>query len=146
MANWSRRGLFDRNASLWGGYVVETGRRRLYHSGDTGWFDGFVEIGRRCGPIDAAMLPIGAYAPRWFMRPQHLDPPEAVDAFLALGAEHFVAMHWGTFKLTDEDLREPPERLRAAWSRARLPSRRLSVPAIGETLWLQPGSGTDDQA
>ena len=72
--HWSRRGLFDTNASWWGGYVIERGGLRVYHSGDTAWFDGFAQIGARCGAIDAAMLPIGAYAPRWFMRPQHMDP------------------------------------------------------------------------
>ncbi|HVB48645.1 MAG TPA: MBL fold metallo-hydrolase, partial [Burkholderiales bacterium] len=103
--HWSRRGLLDINASWWGGYVIERAGLRVYHSGDTAWFDGFALIGERCGAIQAAMLPIGAYAPRWFMRRQHMDPADAVRAFRALGAERFVAMHWGTFKLTDEDLR-----------------------------------------
>jgi len=86
------------------------------------------------------MLPIGAYAPRWFMRSQHMDPAEAVRAFSALGARRFVAMHWGTFKLTDEDLREPPELLREIWKRENLPDAPLEIPAIGETLLLD-GSG-----
>ncbi|HVC10531.1 MAG TPA: MBL fold metallo-hydrolase, partial [Burkholderiales bacterium] len=76
----------------------------------------------------------GAYAPRWFMRRQHMDPADAVRAFRALGAERFVAMHWGTFKLTDEDLREPPLLLGQAWRRANLTGERLAVPAIGETV------------
>lgn len=75
----------------------------------------------RCGKIHAAMLPIGAYAPRWFMRPQHMDPADAVRAFSALGAERFIAMHWGNFKLTNEHLREPPELLRETWKRETLP-------------------------
>jgi L-ascorbate metabolism protein UlaG (beta-lactamase superfamily) len=135
--HWSRRGLLDTNASWWGGYVVERGGLRVYHSGDTAWFDGFSQIGARCGEIDAAMLPIGAYAPRWFMQPQHMDPAEAVRAFSALRARRFVAMHWGTFKLTDEDLREPPVLLRETWKRERLPAERLNIPAIGETLLLE---------
>ena len=135
--HWSRRGLLDTNASWWGGYVVERGGLRVYHSGDTAWFDGFSQIGARCGEIDAAMLPIGAYAPRWFMQPQHMDPAEAVRAFSALRARRFVAMHWGTFKLTDEDLREPPVLLRETWQRERLPAERLNIPAIGETLLLE---------
>jgi len=134
--HWSRRGLFDVNASWWGGYVLERGGLRVYHSGDTAWFDGFGLIGEKCGPIDAAMLPIGAYAPRWFMQAQHMDPADAVRAFAALGAARFVAMHWGTFKLTDEDLREPPQLLQASWRRADLPHDRLTIPAIGETLLL----------
>ncbi|HTQ77960.1 MAG TPA: MBL fold metallo-hydrolase [Burkholderiales bacterium] len=129
--HWSRRGLKDINTSWWGGYVLEGGGVRVYHSGDTAWFDGFGLIGERCGPIDAAMLPIGAYEPRWFMKGQHMNPEDAVRAFGALGARRFVAMHWGTFKLTDEDLREPPEFLRRIWT---LPASRLAIPAIGETL------------
>ena len=83
------------------------------------------------------MLPIGAYAPRWFMKHQHMNPEDAVRAFEALGARQFVAMHWGTFKLTDEALHEPPELLREAWQRAGLSEQRCSVPAIGETLRLK---------
>jgi L-ascorbate metabolism protein UlaG (beta-lactamase superfamily) len=134
--HWSRRGLFDINSTWWGGYVLERGGLRVYHSGDTAWFEGFGLIGERCGPIDAAMLPIGAYAPRWFMRRQHMDPADAVRAFRALGARRFVAMHWGTFKLTDEDLLEPPQLLREVWQRENMASGRLAVPAIGETLRL----------
>jgi L-ascorbate metabolism protein UlaG (beta-lactamase superfamily) len=134
--HWSRRGLFDENASLWGGYVIERDGLRVYHSGDTAWFDGFAEIGRRVGPIDAAMLPIGAYEPRWFMRTQHVDPLEAVQAFEQLGARRFFAMHWGTFKLTDEDLREPPVLLRQHWAERNLDEQRLEIPAIGETIRL----------
>ena len=116
--------------------MIERGGLRVYHSGDTAWFDGFAEIGRRVGPLHAALLPIGAYAPRWFMRHQHMDPDDAVKAFQALGAERFVAMHWGTFKLTDEDLREPPVRLDAAWTQAGLGEASKAVPAIGGTLKL----------
>lgn len=134
--HWSRRGLLDQNASLWGGYVIEREGIRVYHSGDTAWFDGFAEIGRRTGPIHAAMLPIGAYEPRWFMRTQHIDPGQAVRAFQALGAERFFAMHWGTFKLTDEDLGEPPLLLQREWEAAGLPDARREIPAIGQTLRL----------
>lgn len=108
----------------------------IRHSGDTAWFDGFAEIGRRVGKIHAAMLPIGAYAPRWFMRTQHIDPHEAVRAFEQLGAEHFVAMHWGTFKLTDEALDEPPQRLREVWQARGLPSSRQHILPIGGMLKL----------
>jgi L-ascorbate metabolism protein UlaG (beta-lactamase superfamily) len=134
--HWSRRGLTDMNESWWGGYVIEREGLRVYHSGDTAWFEGFSRIGDRCGPIQAAMLPIGAYAPRWFMRPQHMDPGDAIRAFRALGAEKLVAMHWGTFKLTDEHLAEPPELLRELWERAGLHDHQRLIPAIGETLLL----------
>jgi L-ascorbate metabolism protein UlaG (beta-lactamase superfamily) len=132
--HWSRRGLLDENSSLWGGFVLERGGARVYHSGDTAWFDGFEEIGRKAGRIDAAMLPIGAYEPRWFMKTQHIDPDEAVRAFEALRAEHFVAMHWGTFRLTDEALDEPPRVLREVWEKRGLAHKRRFIPAIGETL------------
>lgn len=132
--HWSRRGLLDANESWWGGYVLEHDGLRVYHSGDTAWFDGFRLIGERMGPIQAAMLPIGAYAPRWFMKHQHMNPEDAVAAFRALGATEFVAMHWGTFKLTDEPLQEPPEFLSKVWEDAQLPDARRRIPAIGETI------------
>jgi L-ascorbate metabolism protein UlaG (beta-lactamase superfamily) len=99
--HWSRRGLNDLNETLWGGFIIEGSTARIYHSGDTAHFDGFTEIGRRYGRIDAALLPIGAYDPAWFMSKQHMSPEDATRAFLALDATRFIAMHWGTFKLTD---------------------------------------------
>src|SRR5690606_32758174 len=119
------------------GYVIEAPGRCVYHSGDSAWFEGFHEIVRRCAPIDAAMLPIGAYAPRWFMKHQHMNPEDALRAFAALGAERFVGMHWGTFKLTDEPLQEPPQLLRTLWDDAGFSGKRCSIPAIGETLLLR---------
>ncbi len=137
--HWSRRGLADANEMLWGGFVIDGSSARLYHSGDTAYFDGFKEIGRRYPGIDAAMLPIGAYDPAWFMSKQHMNPEEAVQAFEDLGARRFVAMHWGTFKLTDEPLDEPPQRLDAEWGRRGWPREKLSVPAVGESLTLRGG-------
>ena len=134
--HWSRRGLFDVNRALWGGFVIEGSRSRLYHAGDTAYFAGFREIGTRHPGLDAALLPIGAYDPAWFMETQHLNPEQAVQAFLDLGARLFVAMHWGTFKLTDEPLDEPSARLAAEWRRRGLALARLRIPAIGETLDL----------
>ncbi len=132
--HWSRRGITDANQMLWGGFVIEGSSARIYHSGDTAYFDGFTEIGRRYPGIDAAMLPIGAYDPAWFMGKQHMNPEEAVQAFADLGARHFLAMHWGTFKLTDEPLDEPPQRLDAEWTRRAWPRDPLHVLAIGESL------------
>jgi len=132
--HWSRRGLNDLNETLWGGFVIEGSTARVYHSGDTAYFDGFSEIGRRSGPIDAALLPIGAYDPAWFMGKQHMNPEEAARAFTDLGARMFVAMHWGTFKLTDEPVGEPPERARAAFAeRLARPDRELWILDVGET-------------
>ncbi|HEU4577009.1 MAG TPA: MBL fold metallo-hydrolase [Polyangiaceae bacterium] len=132
--HWSRRGLRDMNATLWGGFVIEGSSARIYHSGDTAYFAGFGEIGRRAGGLDAALLPIGAYDPAWFMSKQHLNPEQAVRAFSDLGARHFVAMHWGTFQLTDEPLDEPPERLKAEWQRRGLDPAACHIPAVGGTL------------
>lgn len=135
--HWSRRGLADANEMLWGGFVIEGSSARLYHSGDTAFFDGFKEIGRRYPGIDAAMLPIGAYDPAWFMSKQHMNPEEAVQAFEDLGASRFLAMHWGTFKLTDEPLDEPPQRLDAEWNRRGWPREKLHVLAVGESLTVR---------
>jgi len=127
--HWSMRMPWNRNDMLWSGFVVRGQEGGFYHSGDTAYFDGFKEIGTRCGPIDWAMLPIGAYAPRWFMEPQHMNPEDAWQAFQDLGAKHLLAMHWGTFRLTDEPLAEPVEKIRALFAN----DSRLWVFDIGET-------------
>jgi L-ascorbate metabolism protein UlaG (beta-lactamase superfamily) len=132
--HWSQRGVGDTNETLWGGFVIEGSTARLYHSGDTAYFDGFSEIGQRYGTIDAALLPIGAYDPAWFMSKQHMNPEEAVRAFTDLAARHFVAMHWGTFKLTDEPLDEPPARLAGEWQSRALEPARCHVLPVGGTL------------
>ena len=134
--HWSRRGLSDINTSWWGGYVI--GRRGLnvYHSGDTGWFDGFAQIARHFPDIHAALLPAGAYAPRWFMRAQHIDPEEAVKAFKTLGARQFIGMHWGPFKLSDEPLDEPLHLLPALWEREELERDRLETGVLGKIIRL----------
>ncbi len=101
--HWHRRGLSDMNRALWGGWVLR-GSRSLYHSGDTGHFDGFASIGAVFPEIDVAVLPLGAYEPRWFMRQQHMAPEESADAWKSLGARRLLGMHWGTYDLTDEPL------------------------------------------
>jgi L-ascorbate metabolism protein UlaG (beta-lactamase superfamily) len=132
--HFSGRGLGGRDRTLWGGFVIQGPSATLYHSGDTGYFSGFKEIGRRFPGIDVAMLPIGAYDPRWFMAPVHVDPEEALQAFVDLGARTFVAMHWGTFKQADEPLDEPPVRLEAERARRAIPEERVKVLAIGATF------------
>jgi L-ascorbate metabolism protein UlaG (beta-lactamase superfamily) len=134
--HWNRRGLLDMNAALWGGFVLEGSVAAVYHAGDTALFDGFRRIGAAFPGLDAALLPIGAYDPGWFMERQHLNPEQAVRAFQALGARTLVGMHWGTFKLTDEPLEEPPQRLEAERRRLGLPPDRVRVLAVGETLEL----------
>src|SRR5690606_37822667 len=111
--HWSMRTPWDKNKRLWGGYVFRADGVTTYHAGDTAFSeDVFTAIAERFPRIDYAMLPIGAYEPGWFMGPQHMNPEEAVRAWELLRARSFVAMHWGTFRLTDEPLGEPPARLR----------------------------------
>jgi N-acyl-phosphatidylethanolamine-hydrolysing phospholipase D len=131
--HFSGRSVVGHNRRLWAGWVVEGPTRRFYHAGDTGYFDGFRALRERFGRIDAAALPIGAYAPTEIMRFVHLDPDEAVRAGLDLEARHLVAMHWGTFDLTDEPPDEPPRRFRAAADSAHLGADRAWVLAVGET-------------
>jgi len=132
--HFSQRGTWDRDRTLWGGFVIQGSSATLYHAGDTATFSGFKEIGRRFPGIDAALLPIGAYDPRWFMKPVHMDPEEAFQAFEDLGARTMVAMHWGTFKQTDEPLDEPPRRLEAERERRGIAPERVRVLAVGETM------------
>ena len=120
----------------WGGFVIEGAGVTIYHAGDTAWFAGFQEIGERFPGLDVALLPIGAYEPGWFMERQHMNPEQALSAFRALGAKRMMAMHWGTFKLTDEPLDEPPLRLEAARAQLGIPAEQVRVPAVGETLEL----------
>lgn len=136
--HWSRRWGEPENVTLWGGWLVDTGRTRVFFAGDTGWFHGFAEYGRRFAPIDVAVLPIGAYAPRWFMQPMHLDPEEALRAFRDLGARLLVPGHWGTFDLSDEAVDEPPRALARELERDAYAdlAPRTRLLAVGETLRL----------
>ncbi len=134
--HWSNRGLLDINQSLWGGFVVEGSSGAVYHSGDTAYFAGFKEIGKRFPLISAALLPIGAYQPEWFMRRQHMNPEDAIQAFIDLGAKEFFAMHWGTFQLTDEPISEPPQLLQKIWRERGLDESKAHVLKIGESAML----------
>jgi len=130
--HWGMRMPWNRNDALWGGFVIRGPEGVAYHSGDTAWGEHFAEIGARCPGIDWAMLPIGGYAPRWFMHTQHVDPIEAAQGFEALGAKNLLAMHWGTYRLTDEAIGEPVRRLRAFWEQHDLAPERLWIPDLGE--------------
>jgi len=135
--HWSRRLGHGINETLWCSWLIRSDRRSYFFAGDTGYFHGFAEVARQLGPIDVAMLPIGAYEPRWFMRYQHMDPAEAYQAFLDLRARHMLAMHWGTFDLTDEPVDRAPSVLaEAVRARGGDPSR-VHVLAIGER-WHVP--------
>ncbi len=131
--HFSSRGLYDRNQCLWGGFVIEADGAVVYFAGDSGYCPHFAEIGRRFPRIDLALLPIGAYEPRWFMRQQHVNPEEAVRAHLDLRARRSIGMHFGTFQLTDEAIDAPLLALREARSRAGVAEADLDVLAFGET-------------
>jgi N-acyl-phosphatidylethanolamine-hydrolysing phospholipase D len=131
--HFSGRTLTDSNRRLWAGWVVEGPTRRFYHAGDSGYFDGFVEVGRRFGTIDLAALPIGAYEPEAIMRFVHMNPEEAVHAALDLHAARAIGMHYGTFDLTDEPLDEPPRRFHAEATRLGLAPDQAWTLNVGET-------------
>lgn len=132
--HWTKRRLLDARKRLWCSWSVEAGGRRVYFGGDSGYFPGYQEIGARAGPFDVALLPIGAYEPRWFMKSSHMNPEEAAEAARDVRAGAMVGMHWGTFRLSDEPPLDPPLRARQAWSNLGLPASDLHIPAHGETL------------
>jgi L-ascorbate metabolism protein UlaG (beta-lactamase superfamily) len=135
--HWSMREPWNKNDTLWGGYAIRAREGIAYHSGDTAFGEHFADIAQRIGAIDWAMLPIGGYNPRWFMEPQHVDPIEAARGFEALGARNLLAMHWGTFRLTDEAVGEPPARLREYWRERGLADDRLWILDVGEARPLR---------
>ena len=114
--HWSKRSLLDTNRSLWSSWAVIGESKRFYFAGDTGYFKGFKAIGERYGPFDLVAVPIGAYAPRAMMRATHMNPEEAMLAAVDLKAKHALAIHYGTFDLSDEPLAEPPSRFKQAAS------------------------------
>ncbi len=133
--HWCRRRPFATNRRLWGGFMLRAGARLVYFAGDTGYEERlFAGVGRRCGAPDLALLPIGAYEPRWFMRPSHMNPSEAVRVHGDVGARRSVAMHWGTFQLTDEGREEPLRALAQAREAAGLAPDDFATPALGESV------------
>jgi L-ascorbate metabolism protein UlaG (beta-lactamase superfamily) len=110
--HFSARGIFDRNATLWSGYMIECRERLVYFAGDTAFGPHFNQIREKFGAPRLALLPIGAYEPRWFMSPVHMGPDEAVRAHAILAAKTSIAIHHGTFQLADEGLDTPKKRLR----------------------------------
>jgi N-acyl-phosphatidylethanolamine-hydrolysing phospholipase D len=139
--HWSGRSFSDRMETLWGGYAVFAPDFQLFFAGDTGYSKDFADIHARFAPrhggggrgFDLALLPIGAYEPRWFMKEQHIDPVEAVQIHLDLAARRSIGIHWGTFSLTDEALDEPPRALETARRQRGLADDAFTVMAIGET-------------
>lgn len=131
--HFAARSLTDRFRTLWGGYVLETPAGRLWFAGDSGYFDGFTEIGRRLGPFDLAFIPIGAYEPRWFMEPVHCTPAEALQIHRDVRARRSLAMHFGCFPLADDGFDQPVRELEAARPASGLSSDEFAVPVVGQT-------------
>lgn len=129
--HWSMRTPWDRNRSLWCGWVIHHPELRFYFSGDSGYTDSLAEIGARLGPFDLAALPIGAYAPRWFMQEQHMDPQQSVMLYQQLQMPKVIPIHWGVFELADESLDEPPLQLTQALNFAELEQHQFHPLKIG---------------
>ncbi len=140
--HWSARGIGDRRATLWGGFAVFASDFHVYFSGDTGYSKDFLDTQAKFaarqtpalgGGFDLALIAVGAYEPRWFMKEQHVNPEEAVQIYQDLRAKTAVGVHWGSFNLTDESLDQPPKDLAAARSAKGLAEAAFGVMAIGET-------------
>ena len=129
--HFSGRSLFNRNGTLWAGWYLETPTVKLYHAADSGYGTHFAEIGERLGRPDVAVVPIGAYEPRWFMGEVHVTPEEAWQAMRDVGARHVIPAHWGTFDLADEPLHEPIERFVRA---RRAADAALHSLAVGQSV------------
>jgi N-acyl-phosphatidylethanolamine-hydrolysing phospholipase D len=139
--HWSNRIGWDRDQTLWCGYSLKTQKNNhnqsALFSGDTAWFEGLHDIGKNYGPFDVAMIPIGAYEPRDFMKSQHANPSEAVKIMSAVQAVKAIPIHWGTFRLTTEPYLEPREKLAEAVEEAGLEPTRFGSWLIGETVSVE---------
>ncbi len=131
--HFSRRGLFDRLRSLWGGFLLTAGSKQVFFTGDSAYGDHFKEIHRRSSH-HLALLPIGAYEPRWPTRAWHMNPEEAVRAHLDLVPRQSIGMHFGTFQLTDEAINAPIDELRRSLRQQSVPECAFRVPEFGETI------------
>lgn len=132
--HWSSRSPFDRNRTLWAGFLIDSPSHRTLFVGDSGYSDDFKAVAQRLGTVDLALVPIGAYDPRWFMKSAHMNPEEALQVVKDVGASRAVGMHWGTFALTDEPMAEPGERADATGV--------IETPRPGQTIDLGGGQNT----
>ena len=134
--HWSARGIWDRNDALWGGFMIEISQKKIYFGGDTGYGPHFQFTRERLGAPDVALLPIGAYEPRWFMKDHHMDPADAVQAHLDLAATQSWGIHFETFQLTDEGVDAPRVTLLQKLQEKGLSPNSFSAPDAGETMIL----------
>jgi N-acyl-phosphatidylethanolamine-hydrolysing phospholipase D len=142
--HFSARGLWDRGRTLWCSWAMTAGGHRAFFAGDTAYHPEFSAIGQRYGPFDLVMLPIGAYEPRWFMKIVHMNPPEALRSYAELtgsraGQVAMLPIHWGTFRLTDEAMFDPPRWTAQLWSEAGYDRDLLWLVEHGETRRLLDG-------
>jgi L-ascorbate metabolism protein UlaG (beta-lactamase superfamily) len=131
--HFSARTPFDRNRALWGGFVMVADGVRIFFAGDTAYGSFFSVVRERLGPIDLALLPIGAYEPRWFMRSVHMNPAEALQAHLDLGSPETIGMHFGTFQLTTEGIDAPVRGLAEACRANNVPWSRFRTIEFGDS-------------
>ncbi|MGB0955940.1 MAG: MBL fold metallo-hydrolase, partial [Panacagrimonas sp.] len=136
--HWTGRGLHGRNRSLWLSFVLETKGGPVYFAGDTGYADHFKQAHQRFGAMRLALLPIGAYQPRWLTAFQHMSPDEAVQAHLDLNAARSLGIHFGTFELADDGQFEPPQALARAVARNGIASDRFHAPEFGGGYDVKP--------
>lgn len=139
--HWSARGLFDRFETLWAAWHVQIDDFSVWFGGDTGYNPvQFKEVGQRWPDIDLGLIPIGAYAPRWFMAQQHVSPEEGLQIHRDIGAKQSIGMHWGTFQLSAEPIMEPAERLALAVAKSELDEHSFITVAVGETRRYTPSN------
>lgn len=144
--HFSGRGLFDRNKTLWCGYVLHSSLGNIYFAGDTGYGKFLKDIGRKFGPMLTSIIPIGAYKPRWFMKSIHMSPEEAVKAHKDVQSQRSIAMHFGTFPMADDGMHEPVEELAKAKDNYQIPEENFSALDQGDTHTTEPvksATGTD---
>lgn len=134
--HWTRRTIFDSNTSHWGGWIIESQHHTIYFAGDSGYFEGFLDIGNRY-EINYCLMGIGSYDPEWFLSMQHVSPEEAVQAHIDTRSQSFIPMHYGTFQLADDTTEEALDRLKAEWIRKKLNKNNLNILKIGETLRMK---------
>lgn len=144
--HFSARGIRDRGRSLWGGFAIRMAAGSIFFAGDTAYGAHLAEIGAGAGPFAIGLIPIGAYEPNWFMRAVHMNPPEALRAREEARVRTAIAMHFGTFKLTQEGIDEPPRVLEEARRAAGLPAGAFLVPGFGQTIILPLSAAAGPEA
>ncbi len=134
--HWSSRSPWDRNKTLWAGWVLETKGFRFFFAGDTGYSRDFEKLAEKFGQFDLSAIPIGGYEPRWFMKAAHVNPEEAVKIHKDINSRYSVGIHWGTFILTDEPVEDPPKNLQIEAKKSGLKKNEFFVMKHGEMRFL----------